>query len=200
MNIYDYNDVILSVMASQITTVSFWSGADQRKHQSSASLAFVWREFTGGRWIPRTKGHAVTQKMFPFDYVIVYAATRKDNVVRSLILPCHNWCQTNACFNIFKKPFIKHMKRCWAYEIIAKIVRHKKLKHGFRMHLFTVTSSINPSLFRFVSLFRFLMVRMAVSPHWASSVEPETRPYKLQAITWHYFFERMGPLPTLDLK
>ena len=31
------------------------SDADQRKHQSSASLAFV-REFTGDRWIPRTKG------------------------------------------------------------------------------------------------------------------------------------------------
>ena len=29
--------------------------ADQRKHQSSASLAFVW-EFTGDRWIRRTKG------------------------------------------------------------------------------------------------------------------------------------------------
>ena len=32
-----------------------YSGADQRKHQSSASLAFV-REFTGDRWIPRTNG------------------------------------------------------------------------------------------------------------------------------------------------
>ena len=41
-----YNDVIISVMASQITSVStvcstVCSGADQRKHQSSASLAFV---------------------------------------------------------------------------------------------------------------------------------------------------------------
>ena len=42
-----YNDVIMSAMASQITGVSIVcsavsSGADQRKHQSSASLAFVW--------------------------------------------------------------------------------------------------------------------------------------------------------------
>ena len=41
-----YNDAIMSKMASQITSVSIVcftisSGADQRKHQSSASLAFV---------------------------------------------------------------------------------------------------------------------------------------------------------------
>ena len=50
----------MSVMASQITGVSIaysavCSGADQRKHQSSASSAFV-GESTGGRWIPLTKG------------------------------------------------------------------------------------------------------------------------------------------------
>ena len=52
-----YSDVVLSGMASQITGVSIvysavWPGADQRKHQSSASLAFV----TGHQWIARTKG------------------------------------------------------------------------------------------------------------------------------------------------
>ena len=41
-----YNDVIMSAMASQITSLAIvysmvYSGADQRKHQSSASLAFV---------------------------------------------------------------------------------------------------------------------------------------------------------------
>ena len=41
-----YNDVIMSTMASQITSLTIVystinSGADQRKHQSSASLAFV---------------------------------------------------------------------------------------------------------------------------------------------------------------
>ena len=46
----------MDVMASRITSVysTVYSGLDQRKHQSSASLAFVW-EFTGDRWIPRTK-------------------------------------------------------------------------------------------------------------------------------------------------
>ena len=55
-----YNDVIMSAMASQITGVAIVcstvsSGADQRQHQSSTSLASVCGEFTGDRWIPCTK-------------------------------------------------------------------------------------------------------------------------------------------------
>ena len=43
---YHYNDIMMSTMASQITSLtivylSVYSGADQRKHQISASLAFV---------------------------------------------------------------------------------------------------------------------------------------------------------------
>ena len=46
INSRHYSDVIMSTMASQITRVSICyssvcSGADQRKHKSSASLAFV---------------------------------------------------------------------------------------------------------------------------------------------------------------
>ena len=42
-----YRDVIMSTMASQITSLpivypTVYSGADQRRHQSSASLASVW--------------------------------------------------------------------------------------------------------------------------------------------------------------
>ena len=54
------SDVIMGAIASQITSLTIvystvYSDAHQRKHQSSASLAFV-REFTGDRWIPRTNG------------------------------------------------------------------------------------------------------------------------------------------------
>ena len=43
---YHHSDVIMSVMASQITDVLFvYSRANQRKHQSSASPA-LWRELT----------------------------------------------------------------------------------------------------------------------------------------------------------
>ena len=55
-----YNDVIMTTMASQITSLTVvystvYSDAHQRKHQSSASLAFVWG-IHRDRWIPRTKG------------------------------------------------------------------------------------------------------------------------------------------------
>ena len=51
----------MTTMASQITCLTVvystvYSDADQRKHQSSASLAFVWG-IHRDRWIPRTNGH-----------------------------------------------------------------------------------------------------------------------------------------------
>ena len=68
------NDVIMSVMASQITSLmidysTVYTGADQRKHQSSASLAFV-RGIH--RW-PVNSPHTwpVTRKMFPFVGVVM---------------------------------------------------------------------------------------------------------------------------------
>ena len=57
---FHYDDVIMTTIASQITSITVvysivYSDADQRKHQSSASLAFVWG-IHRDRWIPRTKG------------------------------------------------------------------------------------------------------------------------------------------------
>ena len=69
-----YNDIIMGSMASQITSLAIvfsavYSGVDQRKYQSSASLAFV----RGTRRGPVNSQHKwpVTQKMFPFDDVIM---------------------------------------------------------------------------------------------------------------------------------
>ena len=55
-----YIDFIMTTITSQITSLTVvystvYSDADQRKHQSSASLAFVWG-IHRDRWIPRTKG------------------------------------------------------------------------------------------------------------------------------------------------
>ena len=71
---WHYSDVIMSTIASQIISLiivysTVYSGADQRKHQSSASLAFVrgihrWPVNSPHKW-------PVTRKMFPFDDVIV---------------------------------------------------------------------------------------------------------------------------------
>ena len=64
----------MSVMASQITSLTIVystvdSGADQRKHQSSASLDFVW----GIHRSPVNSSHKgpVTRKMFAFDDVLM---------------------------------------------------------------------------------------------------------------------------------
>ena len=82
-----YYDVIMSTLGSQITGIStvwstVFSGADQRKHQSTASLAFVWEIH---RW-PVNSPHkrTVTRKMLPFDDVIMLPAWREH----------HRYCRT----------------------------------------------------------------------------------------------------------
>ena len=70
-----YDDVTMNLMASQITSLTIvystvYSGGDQRKHQSSASLAFV-RGFHR-RPVKSPRKGPVTRKMFPFDDVIMF--------------------------------------------------------------------------------------------------------------------------------
>ena len=79
IKLVNYSDVIMSTMASQITSLmivysTVYSGEDQRKHQSSASLTFVMGIH---RW-PLTLPHKgpVTRKMFPFDDVIMWFQTK----------------------------------------------------------------------------------------------------------------------------
>ena len=69
-----YSDVIMSAMASLITTITIvysagYSDADQRKHQSSAPLAFV----RGIHRLPVNSHHiwSVTQKMLTLDDIIM---------------------------------------------------------------------------------------------------------------------------------
>ena len=77
----------MGMMASQITSLTIvystvYSGADQRKHQSSASLAFG-RGFH--RWSVNSpfKG-PVTRKIFPFDDVIMFDPYIWERVVLSI--------------------------------------------------------------------------------------------------------------------
>ena len=87
---HHYNDVIMSTIASQITSLTIvystvCSGTDQRKHQSSASLAFV-RVIHRGPVNSPHKG-PVTRKMFPFDDVIMTVVRAQQNVFPFLHLP-----------------------------------------------------------------------------------------------------------------
>ena len=85
-----HNEVIMNSMASQITSLTIvystvYSGADQRKHQSSASLAFV-RGIH--RW-PVNSPHKgpVTRKMFPFYDVIMINVNARRRLCFQL-----RWC------------------------------------------------------------------------------------------------------------
>ena len=88
-----YSDVMMGAMASQITGVSMvysnvCSGADQRKHQSYTSLAFV-RGIH--RW-PVNSPHKgpVTRKMFPLDDVLIFDHFTSRRPYVTMI--CTFWC------------------------------------------------------------------------------------------------------------
>ena len=91
---YHYCDVIMSQTASQITSLTIvclivYSGTDQRKHQSSASLAFVRRIHR--RPVNSPLKWPVTRKMFPFDDAIMFCyilymsvSTNEEEIYRGL--------------------------------------------------------------------------------------------------------------------
>ena len=94
-----YNGVIISAMASQITSLTIvysvvYEGADQRKYQSSASLAFV-RGIH--RWLVNSLlKMSVTRKMFPCDDVIIenYDCIAPDDCMFKIML---TWCSFEDC-------------------------------------------------------------------------------------------------------
>ena len=84
----------MMAIASQITSLTIvysavYSGAHQRKHQSSASLAFVWGIHRG----PVNSPHKwpVTRKMFPFDDVIMEGWFITDHDITSWLRNNSNW-------------------------------------------------------------------------------------------------------------
>ena len=97
-----YSDVIMGVMASQITSLTnvfstVYSGTDQRKHKNSVSPALV-RGIH--RW-PVNSPHKgpVTWKMFPFNDVIMYSrclVVLRFVVFRFVVIKCHLLWWTKA--------------------------------------------------------------------------------------------------------
>ena len=105
----DYGDVIISAMASQITSRTIicsiiYSGVDQRKHQSSESLAFV-------RGI-----HVAVTGEFP-----TQRASNAENVSiwwrhHTIWSSCHNW--VSACWLLMTLCiyFMSNMNNVWLYD------------------------------------------------------------------------------------
>ena len=88
-----YNDVIMGVMASQITSLTIvystvYSCTNQRKYQSSVWLAFVERIH---RW-PVNSLHKgpVTRRMFSFDDIIMKSRYRENVTAIMIQKPDHS--------------------------------------------------------------------------------------------------------------
>ena len=108
---FGISDVIMGAMASQITRLTIvystvYSGADQRKHPSSASLAFVcgihsWPVNSPHKW-------PVTRKMFSFDDVSM-------DTGHELMAASSKWRITHTTITIVKQIYRsqKGFISCW---------------------------------------------------------------------------------------
>ena len=124
-------------IASQITSLTIvysivYSDADQRKHQSSSSLAFVW----GIHWGLVNSPHKwpVTRKMFPFDDAIIWKLQ-----ARNLHCQCRRCCMI-LTFNTLRPRqngwhFLDNIFKCILMKISLKFAARVQLKivhHWFR--------------------------------------------------------------------
>ena len=114
----------MGAIASQITSLTIvystvYSGADQSKHQSSASLAFVWGIHRG----PVNSPHKwpVTRKMFPFDDVIMITLDMvTDNGQGNM--------SVNLIFICSSKQILYAIIMCFVYcSVICPTISHKAL-------------------------------------------------------------------------
>ena len=113
----------MSAMASQITGVSivystFCSGTDQRKHQSSASLAFMKGIHRWPVYSPH-KG-PVTRKMFPFDNVDMAIGTVRRSVCDFDVIPTH--VVQCICRSCYQTPWWRHQTETFS-ALLAICVR-----------------------------------------------------------------------------
>ena len=122
---YHYRDLIMSPMASQITSLTIvystvYPGADQRKHQSSASLALVRGIHKG----------PVMRKMLSFDDVIMGSDfTFIANQCMMINLSPHGQIGRHFADDIFKRIFLN--EKVWFLTKISLkllcIIRYKML-------------------------------------------------------------------------
>ena len=115
-------------IASQITSPTIvystvHSGSDQRKHQSSASLAFVWEIH---RW-PVNFPHKwpVTRKMFPFDDVI------RQHTLSTCVHPLSGTSLRFSRFHTHFPPFSRFLTRSW---LLPTLLLHRNERDGVSNH------------------------------------------------------------------
>ena len=103
-----YDDVRMGAIASQITSLTIvysiaYSDADQRKHQSSASLALC-EEITGDQWIPRTNGQ-LRGKCF---HLKTSSCIRDQRAIRILIDFACSWNWSNLILLSLTGDYLEH--------------------------------------------------------------------------------------------
>ena len=125
---YHYNDVRMGAIVSQITsltivysTVNMYSGADQRKLQSSASLAFVWGIHR--RPVNSPDKWPVARLMFPLDDVIMFAYINAhiwhNELMHNIILLCDQLPQICSCWPML---FLAHsiISQCLPISVVLR--------------------------------------------------------------------------------
>ena len=126
-----YDDVKMGAMTSHITSLTIvyatvYSDADQRKHQSPASLAFVLGIHRG----PVNSPHKwpVTPKMFPFHDVIMkickgtrvffHSTLKKVDSIILLICWVKQWSDRMVCTSVSK-----HLQNLWNWPNVYSVTK-----------------------------------------------------------------------------
>ena len=164
----------MSAMSSLITslTIVYWtvySGEDQRKHQNSASLAFM-RGIHRSPVNSRHKG-PVTRKMFPFDDVIMWT----DRPTSSWWLQIC-WCQAvsnnHADSSIINTLRPRQNGHRFADDTFKRIFLNENVRLSIKISLkFVPKGPINniPSLVQIMALMVSLPTHICVTrPRWVS--------------------------------
>ena len=120
---FHYGDVIMGTMASQFTSLTIvysavYSGVDQRKHQSSASLAFVrgihrWPVNSPHKW-------PVTRKMFPFHNVIMWHHTEAWSRQLIFVHTVLSRCQFAVCVISIGAFFHSQREPIFPFQIVSE--------------------------------------------------------------------------------
>ena len=136
--------VIISTMASQITGVRIVCsivclGADQRKRQSSASLAFVMGIHRSPVNFPSLR--PVTRKTFPFDGVImdVIISVAQQILLASLERKHTNYCTVSVCKKLSYMGSSRRVRNRIIYVLSWRAV------YGFTLRVILVCISLDVS-------------------------------------------------------
>ena len=195
-----YDDVIMRAMASQITSLAIvysivYSDADQRKHQSSASLAFVWGIHRG----PVNSPHKwpVTRKMFPFDDVIMLNRYQVESKCGKL---WSSWdtCICMVCLNENPSNLIPAF--CWhedrrtipqmAYELLIQNTTY------FWFYVWHIEAETTGRHFAdYISKCIFLNENTSISINISLKFVPEGRINNIKALVQIMAWRRLGDKP-----